>query len=124
MTELTEQQKICLGCQQCCRYTCCPINPDADHLKLLWLKHVPLMYNGDSRYWSIYLETPCRYIDKEKGCLVYDQPEKKAEICGRYKCIQGNDTNQRDILKQIEESQILLDAMFGENNGDNSSESN
>jgi hypothetical protein len=125
MTELTKQQEICMKCQQCCRYSCVPINPDHDHLKLLWLKNVPLMYSGESRYWSIYLETPCRYADWEKGCLVYDQPEKKAAVCERYLCVQKCDQNQKDILRQVEESKILLNEMFGDkNNGDTSESDN
>jgi len=123
MNELTEQQKICMACQQCCRYSCIPINPDTDHLKLLWLKNIPLMYNGESRFWSVYLETPCRYADWEKGCLVYDQPEKKAAVCGKYLCNQKNNTNQSDVLKQIEESKLLLEMMFGEKSNDDLSES-
>ena len=112
-----------MECQACCRYTLQPINPLNDHLKLLWLKNVPLMYNGKSKYWAMYLESPCRYIDDEKGCLAYNKPELKAEICPTYMCIQKDKTHWDDIKQGIAESRLILDAMFGENNGDNIIES-
>lgn len=121
---MDEQQKKCMECQACCRYTLQPINPLNDHLKLLWLKNVPLMYNGKSKYWAMYVDSPCRYIDKEKGCLVYDRPDLKAEICGEYMCMQGDKTHMSDIKQGIAESRKLLDAMFeGDKDGDDISES-
>lgn len=123
MTELTETQKQCINCQECCRINLVPINPDNRTLELYYTKGIPLVYHGASRYWSIYLNVPCPHLTPD-GCDIYDDP-KKPELCGRYHCKVGAEKFRSDIEQQREESQQILALMFeGENNnGDDLGES-
>lgn len=112
--KLDDQQKKCMECQACCKYSLTPINPQRDHLKLLWVKNQPLVYNPEMRYWSLYTDSPCRYLDPEKGCTVYDKPELKPEICGSYMCAQKDKSHMEWVSSAIAESRLILNKMFGE----------
>lgn len=119
MELLTDTQKECIKCQECCRINLIPINPDSRILHLYYIKGVPLVYHGESRYWSVYLDSPCPHLTPD-GCGIYDDP-KKPEICSTFHCKIGSANFRKEIERQREETKQLLAIMFeGETNDDTS----
>lgn len=119
MELITDEQKECINCQDCCKINLMPINPDHRTLHLYYTKGIPLVYQGESRYWSIYLDKPCPHLSPD-GCMIYNSP-KKPKICSQYHCKIGAENFRKDVEQQLAETKQLLAIMFeGEKNDDTS----
>ena len=87
MTEVTDQQKICIKCQWCCRVKTLPLGcANKAQMKLWLLQGLDVFYNHDLRSWTALIKDhPCPHLDEETGCRIYDSPEKH-KTCSEYLC--------------------------------------
>ena len=74
------KKDLCKRCATCCTYFAIPTDPpeDADDYDdLAWmLVHKDVTIHVMDEEWQIVVKNKCKYIDKEKGCLIYDQRPK------------------------------------------------
>jgi hypothetical protein len=92
-TELTEQQKICIKCQWCCRVKTIPLGcVNKSQMQLWLLQGLKVFFNHELRTWCALFEHACPHLDSEKGCTIYDQRDIKHEVCDSYMCFRPDGT--------------------------------
>ena len=76
---------ICHRCSKCCNYICIEFdrpNERNDFEDLAWmLAHHDVCIRVEGKEWYLLVKTPCRYLNAEGYCDIYDERPK---ICRRY----------------------------------------
>lgn len=77
----------CEGCDaQCCKYVSLEIDTpedleDFENIKWYVCHKNVQVYVGEDKKWYLEFSTPCRYLDKNNKCSIYD---KRPQICRDY----------------------------------------
>lgn len=102
--KITKKRKLknqCKSCARCCNYVCVEIDAPrrrSDFEEIAWLlAHRGVCIRVEKRSWYVLVDTPCRYLNKQKRCKIY---EGRPTICKRYSpgtCDYNTRPGERDL---------------------------
>lgn len=121
MRQHKSKRARCRRCAKCCGYVCIQIDAPrrrADFEEFAWLlAHRGVSIRVEKRSWFVLVETPCRFLNRQNHCNMY---EGRPATCQRYSpehCDFGNTPGEKDtdadhVFATLDELRAYRDDRF------------
>jgi len=94
---MTDQQRKCLECRQCCEYLQVPVTMlSMEVIDFFLFRGEQMFINSNNGVLTLRIYKPCQYLT-ENGCSIY---ENRPEICRNFMCEAG-DKSIKDLKEQM-----------------------
>ena len=107
--EITDQQKKCMACRECCEYVEYPVTMlSAEVIEYFHFRGERMYLNPKNGVLSIRVYKPCQHLGPD-GCMIYGA---RPGTCRVFMCDEKDNTIKAHKEKACDETGAMIEAMI------------